>query len=376
MSEPLQALVVVFRPYSHFGIEAYLNGLLPQLEMQGINVTLLVFGDVEPQARSLLQEADVEVLARPVERETASPSRLARRRARQLVLREVLSGRRYDVIHMNTSGGGSHFIAIQEARRAGVPVIIPHGHSAVLDRGALDSVLMCIYRPHIVRRATHLVACSNAAGIDLYGERTWRKRGIVARNGIDTASFAFDQHTRNRMRPDGPDAFVVGFVGRLAPQKNPEKLLHVFAAVAQTCDAARLWIVGDGELRASLEQKAIELGIDNRTTFWGDRSDVPNLLQGMDCLVMPSRFEGLPVALVEAQASGLPCVISDVIDPEAAMPGCPTVSLPLSASDESCAAAVMNCRDARIPDGDAKVRAAGYDMHESAAAMAELYRHR
>lgn len=374
MQARMRALIVVFRGYSHFGIEAYLNGLLPQLVVRGIDSTVLVLGPVEPQARSLLEAAGVEVLERPVGEGATIPARIAQRRKRQQVLRDVLAARHYDVVHLNTSGAGYHQIALAESLRAGVPIRIAHAHSAMPNRNLLARMLLLAYRPYINKHASHLVACSAAAGTDLYGDDAWQNRGIVARNGIDTARFSFNPEIRKRMRSASPDAFIIGFVGRLAPQKNPGKLLTAFAAYAHQDASARLWVVGDGELRSTLEREAQSLHIADRTVFWGDRADIPDLLQGMDCLVMPSRFEGLPIALLEAQANGLPCIISDAIDPAAAVPECPVTHLSPTDSDATWASAIARFQHARIANAHALVRAAGYDMRDSAAEMARLYR--
>ena len=112
------------------------------------------------------------------------------------------------------------------------------------------------------------------------------------------------------------DKFVIGHVGRFNLQKNHEFLVKRFADFAKTNEDAVLVLIGNGELQEKIKEMAKEYGIETKVKFLGLREDIPQLLQAMDLFLFPSLFEGLPVTLVEAQAAGLPCVISDMITDE------------------------------------------------------------
>ena len=112
------------------------------------------------------------------------------------------------------------------------------------------------------------------------------------------------------------DKFVIGHVGRFNLQKNHEFLVKRFADFAKTNEDAILVLIGNGELQEKIKEMAKEYGIETKVKFLGLREDIPQLLQAMDLFLFPSLFEGLPVTLVEAQAAGLPCVISDMITDE------------------------------------------------------------
>ena len=112
------------------------------------------------------------------------------------------------------------------------------------------------------------------------------------------------------------DKFVIGHVGRFNLQKNHEFLVKCFADFAKTNDDAVLVLIGNGEMQEKIKKMAKEYGIETKVKFLGLREDIPQLLQAMDLFLFPSLFEGLPVTLVEAQAAGLPCVISDTITDE------------------------------------------------------------
>lgn len=292
----------------------------------------------------------------------------------RLALRKTLRAHQYEIIHMHTTGASYHHIALEEACRNNVAIRICHGHGAIPAPNLHVRLMRPFYRWSISRKATYIAACSNTAGIDLFGESPWRTRGIFIPNGIDADCFASNPVARNNLRQNDPDALVVGFVGRLSPQKNPSKLLRAFKAVKQLEPHSVLWVVGDGELRGPLQDEAHALGVGTQVVFWGDRSDVAELLQGMDCFVMPSRFEGLPIALLEAQSAGLPCVISDSIDEQSVIPGCPVVRLDIAAPDANWANEIIALKGKRIEDGAEKVRAAGFSREQSANQVLQLYR--
>jgi glycosyltransferase involved in cell wall biosynthesis len=110
---------------------------------------------------------------------------------------------------------------------------------------------------------------------------------------------------------------VIGHVGRFAPQKNHGFWLQIAECIAARCDNAYFVLVGDGELRPAFEEQVRQRGLQDRFVFTGVRSDVAQMMRAMDVFLFPSQFEGLGIVLLEAQASGLPCVVSDVVPPEA-----------------------------------------------------------
>ena len=137
-------------------------------------------------------------------------------------------------------------------------------------------------------------------------------------NAIDAKKFIYNEEVRKQKRVElgVEDKFVIGHVGRFNLQKNHEFLVKRFADFAKTNEDAVLVLIGNGELQEKIKEMAKEYGIETKVKFLGLREDIPQLLQAMDLFLFPSLFEGLPVTLVEAQAAGLPCVISDMITDE------------------------------------------------------------
>ena len=143
----------------------------------------------------------------------------------------------------------------------------------------------------------------------------------ILNNAIDTSQYAYDPDRRQKVRKElniPSESFVVGHIGRFNAVKNHTFLLDVFSKLKEQQQNALLLLVGDGDLREEMEKKASDLGLTDCVIFTGIRSDVPDLLQVMDRFVFPSLYEGLPVTLIEAQAAGLPCIVSDSVSAECA----------------------------------------------------------
>ena len=202
---------------------------------------------------------------------------------------------------------------------------IQHSHAARRAQNPFRRLLLRRLLLRAERNATHLVACGTEAARCSFSARA-RKRGevTVLPNGIDTAAFAFDGAQRARMRAQlglDEDTVAVGMVARFSRQKNHRAALRIFAAFQRQCPRAVLLLAGDGPLRAASERYAQKLLPARTVRFLGVCEDTAALYAAMDCFLLPSRFEGMPITLVEAQASGLRCVVSDTVTREANFSG-------------------------------------------------------
>lgn len=217
--------------------------------------------------------------------------------------------KKYDVIHVNGNSAtmGLELIAALLCR---VPHRIAHGHTTRSNYPVFHKLLT----PLFCLTYTDSIATSEAAGKWLYGTHY-----TVLNNAIDVEHYSFSQEIRDRVRRDLflQGKFVVGNVGKLNPPKNHRFLMDVFCEVRQKCENAVLVVAGGGELEAELKAYAAELEIENDVIFLGMVDDTREVLQAMDVFVFPSRFEGLGMAMVEAQAAGLECIASTAVPREA-----------------------------------------------------------
>jgi glycosyltransferase involved in cell wall biosynthesis len=228
----------------------------------------------------------------------------------------------YDIVHSHLH----HFsgFVLRLTRRAGISGRVAHSHldSAHGDAGAPISrrAYVSVARRWIDRSATAGLACSDAAGAALFG-RGWRNdpRWRVLHCGIDLVPFAAapDREAVRRELGIPPSAFVIGHVGRFSDQKNHRFIVDVAGALAARTNDARVVLIGDGPLRTSIEEHVRRAGLTDFVIFAGAQSDIPRLMIGaFDVFLFPSHYEGVALALIEAQAAGLPIVCSDVISGE------------------------------------------------------------
>jgi glycosyltransferase involved in cell wall biosynthesis len=227
----------------------------------------------------------------------------------------------YDIIHSHLHQLNG-IVALVGAL-SGVKVRIAHSHFAISGKQSESSVIAHernrISRLLVRSFATGALACSASAGSALFGS-DWR-RGLNRRVlfcGIDLAPFRAKANRDDTRAALGipRHSIVVGHAGRFVPQKNHAFFIDVAIQYASMEPHAHFLLLGDGPLFAEMKNRASASPFANRFHFSGPRDDVPALMLAMDCFLFPSHFEGLPLVLIEAQAAGLPSVLSDVVAPE------------------------------------------------------------
>ena len=172
-----------------------------------------------------------------------------------------------------------------------------------------------------VRRvADYFIGCGDAAGEYRYGKRIVEKSGrySILNNAINTERFIYNESIRYAIRNQYgiSDEMVLGHVGRFSYEKNHERLIEIFKYLVDDHPKAKLFLIGEGPLKEEIEKKVIQYSLSKNVIFTGLQKNVNEYLQAMDCFVFPSLHEGLPVTAIEAQASGLPCILSDTITKE------------------------------------------------------------
>lgn len=224
-------------------------------------------------------------------------------------LRKIVRAKSYDVVHIH---GNSATMALDLAiaKRAGVPVRIAHSHNTMSKHPFVHGAM----RSWLNRVVTDPVACSKAAGDFLF-----TKPFTIFPNAIDVSRFGYHPETREKVRKalNLTGKIVIGHIGRFTYQKNHEKLVAVFKAFYDRHPEARLLLIGEGEQASAIRHQVEALDLADEVIFYGTTPHVADLMQAMDVFVLPSRYEGLGITAVEAQAAGLPCVLADTIPAEA-----------------------------------------------------------
>lgn len=284
---------------------------------------------------------------------------------------KLMKTHRYDIVHAhNMFNCGFSMLA---AALAGVPVRVAHSHSALDDgNSVVKRVYEAVMRFLILTCSTDLVGCGEKAGQRLFGEKAWAKRGNLVLNGIDIASFAYDERKRNTIREqlDLSDRFVIGHAGHLAEVKNQKFLLDLMPEVLKHRSDAMLLLLGEGADRPMLEQKIRDMGLENHVIMTGNVTNVADYLSAMDVFVFPSLFEGTPLSILEVQANGLPCVISDSVPPDVFLADL-IHPLSLQAPKDTWVDMILNQRRTDTQHYNQQLRGSDYAVE---TAMEKIYR--
>lgn len=245
---------------------------------------------------------------------------------------KLMRTHRYDVVHAHNMFNCGWTMLV--AACAGVPVRVTHSHSALNDgNSTVKRVYEAVMRFLILTCSTDLVACGVKAGHRLFGPSAYERRGNLILNGIDVRSFAFARDKRDRIRKqlNVGDRFILGHAGHLMEVKNQAFLLELMPLVLQKRPDALLLMLGEGEDRPMLEQRIRDMGLEAHVIMTGNVTNVADYLSAMDVFVFPSLYEGTPLSILEVQANGLPCVISDGVPEDVFLTD---LIHPLSLSDE------------------------------------------
>lgn len=275
----------------------------------------------------------------------------------------------YRVLHSHVRSYASIYLPV--ARKYGIRTII-HSHSISNGKG-IQAIVKSVLQYPLRYCADYFFSCSLEAGKWLYGKKIVNKREhIIMKNAIDTRKYLFNPEVRNRVRRELniEDKIAYIHVGRFHPAKNHMFLLEIFCEIYKRQRESILILIGDGELKDQIIKKIEELDIQENVLLLGNRDDVNELLQGSDCFLFPSLWEGLGVAAIEAQAADLPCVLSEGIPKDVALSDrCIFVSL------DNKDAWIENALNIEFSRNDTfqKIEKAGYDILSTAEQLQKFY---
>lgn len=281
----------------------------------------------------------------------------------------------YRVLHSHIRSTASIYIPI--AKKNGIKCII-HSHSTSNGRG-VKALIKEILQYSLRYQADCFLACSQTAGEWLFGKRICSgERFFVFNNAIDSKSFVFNKDDRDDIRHEfdiSVETFVLGFLARITEPKNPLFAIDVFAELHKIIPSSVILFVGDGELMDDVCQRVDKLKISNSVILTGARTDASRLLSAMDCYILPSIWEGFGVSLLEAQTSGLQCICSENIPPNAIVTDLVKI-MPLSVGAETWAKKIAssNCFGSRC-DMSERIIAAGFDVNNNVDKLCNIYKH-
>lgn len=283
----------------------------------------------------------------------------------------------YDVVHLHTKQWKS-FLVEELCKQHNVPKVIVHSHSTGIDTLDYKKRNKELFKHEKIKRmfnesmATDFWACSKLAASFLFGETISREKIKIMPNAIDVDKFKFNKENRDRIRKDYKleDCYVIGHVGRFEYSKNQEFLIDVLYELAKKIEAIRLILIGDGQTFSFIQEKVNENKLNDKVIFLGKRNDVNDWYQAMDVFCLPSRLEGFPISIIEAQASGLYCIGSDCITGE--VKECKNVEL-LPLKKEIWMDKLLEIREVKRENNNMQLIQLGYDIRTQIKCIEKEY---
>ncbi|MCI5059499.1 MAG: glycosyltransferase family 1 protein [Alphaproteobacteria bacterium] len=314
-SKPLRVLHIAFTMHAR-GTETWLMSLMRRMDPSRVQMDF-----VTTQGEKGVYDTEIKKLGGTLHACPHPSKRGAFLRAFRKVLKDHGP---YDIVHGHPYGFNG--LLMLQAARMGVPVRITHSHTdrrkVRRDKSPRRNFYHWLMKYLIKRLSTHGLAASKSAATALFG-KSWKrdKRWQIMHCGVDLELFK-NLRPANEIKEEmniPPKSQIIGHVGGFHFEKNHDFLIRVFARMTEKNSNIVLLLVGDGPLLENMKSLTRDLGIENRVIFTGTRTDIADLLSIMDVFVFPSLFEGLGLAVVEAQAADLPCLVADNLPEEAAI---------------------------------------------------------
>lgn len=274
----------------------------------------------------------------------------------------------YKIVHVHQDCLSS--VALQCAKECGVPVRIAHSHNSNQDRN-LKYIIKRYYMKQITQFATDCFACGKNAGDWMFAGHRYQ----ILHNAINASAYMYSCAKAVAMREKlhVEQNLVIGHIGRFDAQKNHTFLLDIFSECVKLVPNAKLLLVGDGEGRNHIQDKVKKLGLEDKVIFTGVCNNVADLLSAMDVFVFPSLYEGVPVTMIEAQASGLPCVISDGVPKECIIISGLVTTMKLTDMPCDWAKHIIERSQTKRENHLNEIQAAGYDIVTAAKELENFY---
>jgi len=277
----------------------------------------------------------------------------------------------YKIIHSHLDKMSG--LVLKCANVSGVPIRIAHSHSTRSEGNYLVRLYKEYVGLYINSNATTFLACSREASRWLYGRNS--SISIILRNGIKLSNFKFSEmdrkHIRNELGIDDK-TILIGHVGRFSLPKNHQFLIKLIYDLKLQKQNVKLILIGKGKLLSGINEKVVKLNLVDDVIFLGLRADVEKVLCSLDIFVFPSLFEGFPVSLVEAEAVGLYCLVSNRITREICVDSHQTKFLDINETNQWIKE-ISSYRNQIFPESNNELRKLGYDIKEVCESLESLY---
>ena len=365
-----RVLEVFGEPISYGGQEAFFFSVLQHMDRDGLRIDVFTpyYCDNE-HSRNMVRQYGGELF------EIGLPFEPGKSRTNiYQPLAAHLKENGYDVIHIHSGSISVLALAALAAKRAKAKKIIVHSHATGTNKTIKYRLTKACMTPFLNDCPTDYCACSAEAGEWKFSRKAMKKL-IILKNGIELDRFRYSQETRRFVRENlgiGQDDFVIGHVGRFSLQKNQEFIIELLSQLKNRIPGIKAVFVGDGETMQAIRDLVQKKDLADSVRFIGNVGNVQDYLQAMDVFLFPSRFEGLGIVGVEAQANGMRVIASTNVPKDL---GITSLVEFISLEDkQKWINAILQTQNQRRTDVSEQLRAAGYDVKDTADEVRNLYR--
>lgn len=347
------------------GTETFIMNVLRNIDRERIMFDFLVYSRTDTGYETEAMELGAKIF-------TYTPRRKGvREEIRSLTDFFRTHADEYDAVHFS-GNSFTDIMPVKIAKKFGIPIRIFHVHS-FSTRGVHNKLFHYINRLWLPSVGTHYLACSENARQWGYGHSGAYDSSLVVPNGIELERFKYHPEARKELRRElgMDDRMVIGHVGNFLPVKNHPFMLKIMGELKKSMPSALLMLVGDSAGRVQIENAAREAGLEDHVLFLGSRQDVNLLLSAMDIFLFPSHFEGLGIAAIEAQASGLPVIASDRVPRETGVT--PMIEyLDLAAGPKAWASRIIDL-SRNLPSREYRDELNAYDIASTCRMLEHIY---
>lgn len=363
---PIRILQVLDKISQNSGVSAVVTNYYFHMDHARIQFDFLLYEQPKEEWKSKLTEqgAEIYVTGQPGGREIYAYGKAVEQ------FFAVHQGE-YQVVHVHIPNAA--FVILRCAKKYDVPVRIVHSHNARGADGVLKKVRNFVLNKWGICYANQYYACGEAAGRYLYGKKKVESGKItILNNAINLEKYYYNKQSREKIRGKlgVSDEILLGHIGRFAEQKNHRGLLEIFAELQKRDIRCRLVLLGDGPLQGEMKEYAMKEGIADKVIFAGVVKNAEEYLSAMDLFVFPSLYEGLPVVCVEAQAAGLPCLVSVDVTREIGLTELVTF---MESRDVSKWCDKIETLVRHLPDRNKCLQIDAYDIDKQARRLEEIY---
>lgn len=362
--------ILIYGPKDHVGgIESVVFSYVDRFPHNIISCDYIIFGDKKVSFEERIKEKGGKVFY--------LPNRIKHRKEYKKILNEIFVGNNYAAVWANLSGL-TNIDMLKLGKRYGVPLRVVHSHVAAFSwTGRFMKYLVPLlhYKNQLIldKYATDYWACSEKARNFMFPKRIYNKT-VYIKNAVDGMIFYPDEKKRAEMRSKLGigNCLVIGHIARMCTDKNQLFLLEIFKSLTKLNDSVRLLFVGDGELKEEIYAKAEELEITDRIIFTGFKADTVDYYRASDVFCLPSLNEGLGLSIIESQACGVPCVVSDAVPHETNISGS-VIYLSLEKSAVEWANEIIRSAEFKIEEPTEKLRNAEYEINIEAKKLCRFF---